>query len=232
MHAKLRNGVYLLYRTKYVTRTLVDKKTGKDVKVGQSKQVYVMSIPESATGLPTKPSKNKVSFTEDERAYLEHRIFAPARVAEEAERLEADARRCDPYWRINDAAMLLQDAVRVAREFGVLLELERVKEFSTAYQAVQAVAAEPIASMDPMEQMVESIRRAGTWLAEGGYGKAPEEGVRSTKPWHLWQSAWDLLTGPESYSIIRRLQVLGYVTKKGAKGSKTTSQPLPAADES
>ena len=212
MHAKLRNGVYLLYRTKYAKATFVDKQTGKDVKIGQTRQVYVMSIQKEATSLPAKSRKNKANFTDDELAYLEQKIFTPARVEAESRRLADAAHQRDPYWRIKEAVALLQAAAQVAGQCGIRLETERVEELSAAHSEIRALAGD---LADPMEQMVESIRRAGIWISEGGYGKASKELVRSSKPSMLWAVACELFNGPKNkHSVMRVLQELGYVKKK------------------
>lgn len=69
-----------------------------------------------------------------------------------------------------------------------------------------------------MPDALNAIRVAAAAVRSGTYGRAPENGVRSTRPYRLWSEIYEAVCGtdgdPSSGSLLRALQDRGFAKSR------------------
>jgi len=83
--------------TARIMRQLYVRKGVEGNEYGFVRQVPLATISLSATDMPADVAE---LLTSKEREHLERKVIAPARLAAERLRKEADAREADPVWRV------------------------------------------------------------------------------------------------------------------------------------
>lgn len=208
MHIKTRHGRALLYRSAWVPKNSAGNTHG------YSRQSYVGSIPLTAAAVsPNLQSK----LTPAELAFVESKICTPARQRATEEQHAAEERELDPRWRIEDALGLLGEAAeRSAAQPVPAAILDRVQQavsrLHTKGSPVTAVAMKPT---DPLAEALTAIRVAAQAVTSGRYGKAPSEGVRTTRTYKTWSQLLEAVQGENDASLLRALQESGYVKRRG-----------------
>ena len=208
MHIKTRRNRALLYRSTWVPKNSAGNTHG------YSRQSYVGGIPLTAAAIsPNLQSK----LTPAEVAFVESKICTPARQRATEEQHAAEERELDPRWRIEDALGLLGEAAeRSAAQPVPAAILDRVQQAVSRLQVKgPRVTAVTTKLTDPLTDALTAIRAAAQAVSAGGYGKAPAEGVRTTRTYKLWSQLLDSVQGDTDGSLLRALQGSGFVKKRG-----------------
>ncbi|MBL0719734.1 hypothetical protein JI742_07515 [Piscinibacter sp. Jin2] len=212
MHTKTRGQTAYLYRSTWV------RKGTRDNTHGYSLQTFVGSIRRDAFVLPDDLA---AKLTEGERAYIEATICRPAREAAERARREAELHEADPLWRLAEAGRLASEAAERSRSRRV--HRQRVMDVSEALAKVQVIdpvetPRAPDKRADPLQDALVSIRAAAAAVRGGAYGRAPETGVRSTRPYRLWSDIYEAVCGTDGDavggSLMRALQDRGFAKSR------------------
>lgn len=211
MHKKTRGKTAYLYRSSWVP-----KGTNNNTH-GYSQQTFVGSLPAQACALPDDLASR---LTEPERAYVETTICRPAREAAERARREGEQRETDPLWRLTEAGRLVGEAAERSQRRRV--HRQRVQEVTDALAKVQLLdpieTKAPERRADPLQDALGTIRAAAAAVRGGAYGRAPETGVRSTRPYRLWSEIYEAVCGtdgdPNSGSLLRALQDRGFAKSR------------------
>jgi hypothetical protein len=214
MHIKRRANRALLYRSSWVRK-------GAALNThGYSTQTYVASLLLDAEELP-KELEN--IFSKEEIEYLELKIFRPARLASEEKKREFEHRKIDPTWRLEEAARLVKEAALLSES--CFVASERIAEVEDAIGRVRTTAPSqvsskavysPALSHDPLSTALLAILEARNAVADGHYGDAPAEGVRTTHVYKKWAEIFDAVEGSVSNSLLRALQTKGFVKSRGS----------------
>ena len=208
MHIKTRRGKALLYRSVWVPRGAAGNTHG------YTQQMYVGSIALDAAALP---SELRERLTENEVAFVEDRICRPARdrIADQAR--EADHRERDPGWRVAEAQRLVEEAVERSAEQPVpCVTVTRLQEKVDRLRVAGSTPTSKVAATtDPLAEALSAVRAAAQAVANGRYGKAPAEQVRTTRTYKLWSELFELVQGESNTSLLRALQAKGYVKRRG-----------------
>ncbi|HCT9233216.1 TPA: hypothetical protein OUC02_004819 [Escherichia coli] len=93
--------------TARIMRQVYVRKGVEGNEYGFVRQVPLATISLSATAVPAHITE---LLTSKEREHLERKVIAPARLAAERLRKEADAREADPIWRVQEALRWLREA--------------------------------------------------------------------------------------------------------------------------
>ena len=208
MHIKQRRGRALLYRSEWVPRGVVGNTHG------YTQQMYVGSIALDAAAISAELRER---LTENEVAFVEDRICRPARerIADQAR--ETERRDRDPAWRVAEAQRLVEEAVERSAERPVAaVTVTRLQE-KVERLRVAGDQAKPRgeSTNDPLAEAVSAVRAAAQAVANGRYGKAPAEQVRTTRTYKLWSELFELVQGERDTSLLRALQAKGFVKKRG-----------------
>ncbi len=211
MHKKTRGKTAYLYRSSWVP-----KGTNNNTH-GYSQQTFVGSLPVQACALPDELASK---LTEPERAYVETTICRPAREAAERARRDAEQRETDPLWRLAEAARFASEAAERSQRRRV--HRQRVQEVTEALAKVHVLdpidAKVPEKRADPLQEALNAVRAAATAVRGGAYGRAPENGVRSTRPYRLWSEIYEAVCGtdggPTNGSLMRALQDRGFAKSR------------------
>ena len=208
MHIKIRRSYALLYRSTWV------RKGSAGNTHGYTQQHYVGSIPLSAPAIPTELQSK---LTTDEIAFVEAKICDPARQRAAEEQRAAEQRERDPGWRVEEAARLVREAAdrSAAQPIDAAL-VERLQQAVGGLHAKgSAVTAVTTKSADPLAEALTAVRAAAQSVAAGHYGKAPAEGVRTTRTYKTWSQLLEAVQGENDGSLLRALQESGYVKRRG-----------------
>jgi len=212
MHKKTRGKTAYLYRSSWVP------KGAKNNTHGYSQQTFVGSLPVHACALPNELASR---LTEPERDYVEATICRPAREAVERARRDAEQRDIDPLWRLAEAARFAAEAAERSQRRRV--HRQRVQEVSDALAKVQVLdpiveTKAPDRRPDSLQEALHAIRAAAAAVRSGAYGRAPENGVRSTRPYRLWSEIYEAVCGtdgdPSNGSLMRALQDRGFAKSR------------------
>lgn len=207
MHRKTRGQTAYLYRSRWVPK-------GTDGNThGYAVQSFVGSLPITACSLPDDLA---LRLTDAERQYVESAICRPAREAAEQARREAEQREADPLWRLSEAARLTTEAADRSQRRRV--PRQRVQDVTEALGRVQLLDPVETKSQDkrgdPLQDALTAVRAAAVAVRGGTYGRAPETGVRSTRPYRLWSEIYEAVCGtdggPSNGSLMRALQDRGF----------------------
>jgi hypothetical protein len=212
MHLKFRRNQALLYRSVWVPKGSAGNTHG------YSRQVYVGSLPASAEAIP---GALRERMSDDELAFLDAKICAPAKEAAERQRMELLRRERDPGWRLEEAQRLVNEAAE--RSAGMPVSAPRLADLQDALAGVKADGPAPpaaktngkTAEVDPLQSALSAVQEAARAVAAGRYGKAPAEQVRSTRPYRLWADLWAAVEGETEGSLLRALQDRGFVKRRG-----------------
>ncbi|CAZ87630.1 conserved hypothetical protein [Thiomonas arsenitoxydans] len=208
MHIKTRRNRALLYRSAWVPKGTAGNTHG------YTHQRYVGSIPLTAAAIsPNLQSK----LSPAELAFVESKVCTPARQRASEENRAAEQREMDPAWRIEEALRLLGEAAdRSAGQPVPAALVEQLQQVVGGLHAKgSAVTAVTTESADPLAEALTGIRTAAQSVAAGHYGKAPAEGVRTTRTYKLWSQLLDSVQGDTDGSLLRALQESGYVKRRG-----------------
>ena len=208
MHLKFRRGNALLYRSQWVPKGAIANTHG------YSCQVYVGSI---GLGAARIPEALLPKLSEDEHAFIDAKVCAPARDAAERQRREAEHRERDPGWRLEEATRLVDEAAERSVEQPVTaVTSERLMD---AVARLRVTGNPPVAqselTSDPLAEALAAARAATQAVASGRYGKSPAEGVRTTRAYKLWAQLFDAVQGEAEGSLLRNLQARGFVKRRG-----------------
>ncbi|MDE2252918.1 MAG: hypothetical protein KGL42_01415 [Betaproteobacteria bacterium] len=208
MHLKFRRGSALLYRSTWVPKASAGNTHGF------SRQTYVGSMPTSAEAIP---SALRERLSDDECAFIDARICAPAKAAAERLRMEEERRERDPGWRLVEAQRLVAEAAeRSAAQPVTAVTAERLMDAVGRLRVTgNPQAAEPAMTSDPLAEALSAVRSATQAVANGRYGKAPPEQVRTTRTYKLWADLWAAVEGETEGSLLRALQDRGFVKRRG-----------------
>ena len=208
MHLKFRRDGALLYRSLWVPK-------GTDANThGFSRQHYVGSLPVTTEAIP---DALRARLSEDEHAFIDARICAPAKEAAERQRLEEERRERDPGWRLEEATRLVGEAAeRSAEQPVTAATVAAVRDAINRLRVTgNPQAADPATTPDPLAEALAAARAAAQAVASGRYGKAPAEGVRNTRAYKLWAQLFDAVQGEAEGSLLRNLQARGFVKRRG-----------------
>ena len=208
MHIKIRRGRALLYRSTWVPKGAAANTHGF------SQQRYVGCIALTAAAIPTCLQSK---LTSDELALIESRVCGPARQRAAEEQRAAEQRELDPAWRIEEAQRLLGEAAdRSAGRPVAAALVERLQQaVSRLHAKGSAVTAVTTKSADPLAEALTAVRTAAQSVTAGHYGKAPAEGVRTTRTYKTWSQLLEAVQGETDGSLLRALQESGYVKRRG-----------------
>lgn len=212
MHIKTRRARALLYRSVWVP------KGSNGNTHGFSRQHYVGSLPTSAESIPAALHDR---LSDDECAFVDAKICAPAKEAAERQRMEDERRERDPGWRLEEAQRLVREAAE--RSGAVPVSAASLGTLHGALAGVKTDGFIPSAAMtngktaedDPLQSALAAVQEAARAVAAGRYGKAPAELVRSTKTYRLWADFWEATQGEGDASLLRALQARGFVKRRG-----------------
>ena len=175
---------------------------------GYSQQTFVGSVPTDAEALPPELA---TKLSAEELAFLETKLFLPARLAAQQKTRAEELRETDPLWRLSEAERLTLEAahrsekgaVPNAKVFAVQAALAK---FRTILQAsIYSPQSEQLKS-DPLRDALIAIKLARDAVLAGRYGTAPVEGVRGTTVYKLWADIFETVGGSEGNSLMRALQ--------------------------
>ncbi|CAM2191250.1 conserved protein of unknown function [Paraburkholderia kururiensis] len=208
MHAKKRNKLVSLYRSRYV------RKGATSNSHGYSTQEFVGSLPADAVEIP---GDLLAKLSPEEIEYVENEVILPARQAAEQSRRQAEeqrraaeARERDPRWRIDEALRLLTDAGTLASGDGRCIDAAKVNALGAA---TETLAAAGNVRRDPLDAVVAAVVSATDAVKAGHYGNAPSGSPRDTQEYKRWLRIREVVeTGPNS--LMKALQAEGWVTKK------------------
>lgn len=208
MHKKTRRQTAYLYRSHWTP-----KGAGGNTH-GYSTQTYVGSLPLSSTAVP---DKLRALLSAEEQRYVESSICLPAREVAAREHRDAEQRRVDPVWRLEEAERLVVEAAQRSAERRVAVA--RVRRLQDALASVQLMAPpEPAKSAerrsDALQEALVALRAAAAAVRDGAYGHAPETGIRSTRTYRLWSEIYDTVSGDDSTSLLRALQARGFAKSR------------------
>lgn len=205
MHIKIRGTKALLYRSMWVP------KGAEGNTHGFSRQVYVASLPVQATEIPPATG---AKLTQPERDLVEQRLVQPARQALARSQADAQKRARDPLWRLEESLRLMREAAALSAQGAV--PASRVRELHAALASIQAIGASsrPV-ERDPLEDAVDSLRKAARAVSNGHYGSAPDEGVRKSPIYVRWLEISEQVDGSAPDGLLRQLQARGWVKAKG-----------------
>ncbi|CQR41340.1 conserved protein of unknown function [Thiomonas sp. OC7] len=208
MHIKIRRNYALLYRSNWVPKGSADNTHG------YTQQRYVGSILLTATSIPA-PLQSRLSS--DELSFVESKVCTPARQRAAEQQRATEQRENDPGWRVEEAVRLLGEAAdRSAGRPVAAATLERVQQaVSRLHAKSSVVTAVTTKSTDPLTDALTAIRAAAQAVTSGRYGKAPAEGVRTTRTYKTWSQLLDAVQGENDGSLLRALQECGYVKRRG-----------------
>ncbi|MDE3105450.1 MAG: hypothetical protein KGK08_09780 [Acidobacteriota bacterium] len=208
MHMKTRRGRALLYRSTWIPKGSAGNTHG------YTQQRYVGSIPLTAAAIS---SSLHSKLTQEEIAFVESKVCTPARQRATEENRAAEQRELDPGWRIEEALGLLGEAEkRSAGQPVPAAILDRVQQaVSRLHAKGSAVTAVTTKSADPLAEALTAVRTAAQSVAAGHYGKAPAEGVRTTRTYKTWSQLLEAVQGENDSSLLRALQESGYVKRRG-----------------
>lgn len=208
MHIKTRRGRALLYRSEWVPRGAEGNTHGF------TRQRYVGSIAVDATEVQAELRER---LTEDEVEFVEKTVCQPARdrIADQAR--VADHRERDPAWRVAEAQRLVEEAAERSVEQPVTVAAvtqlrEKVERLRVAGDQAKPRAG---SGTDPLADALAAVTVAAQAVANGRYGKAPAEQVRTTRTYRLWAELLELVQGDGDSSLLRALQARGFVKKRG-----------------
>ena len=208
MHIKHRRARALLYRSVWVPKGSAGNTHG------YSRQVYVGSLPASAEAIP---GALRERMSDDELAFIDAKICAPAKEAAERQRMELLRRERDPSWRVAEATRLIGEAV--ARSAEQPVSAVTAEGLRTAFTRLHVTGspATPKATTqpDPLAEALAAVSNAAQAVASGRYGQAPKEQVRTTRTYRLWAELFELVQGENDSSLLRSLQAKGFVKKRG-----------------
>lgn len=212
MHKKTRGRTACLYRSRWVPK-------GTDGNThGYAVQTFVGSLPVDACSVPDELASR---LTEQERRYVEASICRPAREAAEQARREAEQREADPLWRLAEAARLVDESGQRSQQRRVpRARVEAVQDALMRVHVLDPVDARPAPDKraDPLQEALTAIRAAAAAVRAGAYGRAPETGVRATRPYRLWSDIWEAVSGtdggPTNGSLMRALQDRGFAKSR------------------
>lgn len=212
MHTKTRGQTAYLYRSTWV------RKGTRNNTHGYSQQTFVGSLRRDACALPDDLA---AKLTADERTYVDATICRPAREAAERARRDAEQHEADPLWRLAEARRLASEAAERSQRRRV--HRQRILDVNAALAKVQLLdpvetPRTPEKRADPLQDALASIRAAAAAVRGGAYGRAPEVGVRSTRPYRLWSDIYEAVCGTEGdgagASLLRALQDRGFAKSR------------------
>ncbi len=196
-----------LYRSRWVPKGAAGNTHGYAV------QTYVGSLPSDSCAIPDALA---AGLTEEQRAYVERSICAPARALAERTRQEAVQREGDPVWRLTEAGRLVDEAVECSHRRRV--PRETVQPIAEALGRVKVVGAPEQRpsppSADPLAEALSAIRAAANAVREGAVGSAPDTGARTTRPYTLWAQIVAEVDGTADRSLLEALQARGFVKRR------------------
>lgn len=209
MHIKRRGSRAMLYRSHWIA------KGAQGNTHGFSSQRFVGSLSLDAQALPEELAAR---LTPTELAFVEERVFQPARQAAEREQRLLTARARDPLWRVDEAIRLLKEACALATERHI--PPGRVKELREVVAALPGVSQsdEPKRSArDPLSVAVTALQVAAEAVAEGQYGSPVPGTSRKSSVYQHWQSVTRHVEGGGSgVSLLKALQARGWVKTRGS----------------
>lgn len=204
MHIKKRGNKALLYRSTWVS------KGAEGNSHGFSRQVYLGSMSLLATQIP---SDTGAKLTPAEREFVERQVVHPAQHALARAQAEAQKRRSDPLWRLDEGLRLVREAAALSAHGAV--PPARVRELQNALSTIHVIGTLiRTAERDPLESAVEALRHAARAVGDGYYGPAPEEGVRKSPVYTRWLAISEQVDGSASDGLLRQLQARGWVKAK------------------
>jgi len=213
MHKKVRGKTAYLYRSSWVPKGASGNTHGYSV------QTYVGSLAVDSTSLP---KDLEALLTDDERLYVETVVCRPAREAADQARKASEQREVDPLWRLTEAARLVGDAAECSQRRRV--PRQRVQEVSDALGRVQLLEPAEVKTPpqekrpDPLLEALGAVRAAAAAVRAGSYGRAPETGVRSSRPYRLWSDIYEAVCGTDGEtsngSLMRALQDRGFAKSR------------------
>jgi hypothetical protein len=202
MKINLRGRRAYLYRRRWVP-------AGPDVPHAHPAEDYLGALDADAETIP--PELLSV-LTEAEQAQLREKVLLPAAQA----RAMAAKRESDPLWRIAEASRLLTEAARCSQSALVPgSTLTAARKALDSIRLIDHVPTRPAAPSprpngEKLEEALAALKAAAEAVRNGEYGKAPEEGARSTKAYRLWSELYRAVEGDER-SLLRALQEKGFV---------------------
>lgn len=206
MHVKKRAGKALLYRSIWV------RKGAEGNSHGFSRQLYVGCVPGDCVELPPG-LMSKLSATE--REYVELHVLQPARRAAAQAEAERQRRSRDPVWRLEEGLRLIHEAAALSAQARV--PFSRVQSLRAALDEMQLIGEVPRrAEKDALHEAVAAVRRAAKAIADGQYGRAPQDGVRKSHVYARWLELTQEVDGSAPEGLLRQLQRSGWVKAKGA----------------
>ncbi|UUZ77420.1 hypothetical protein LP414_09455 [Polaromonas sp. P1(28)-13] len=211
MHIKKRGNRAMLYRSHWVP------KGANGNSHGYSQQTFIGSLPTNAEALPTKLA---TKLSADELAFLETKLFQPARLAEQQKMRAEELREADPIWRLADAERLANEAAQRSERFAVpnsrltsvQSALARVRTITQTHTQAPTAAQQ---TSDPLKDALTAIKAARDAVLAGRYGTAPAEGVRSTAVYKLWSDIFEAVGSSDGNSLMRALQTKGFAKTRG-----------------
>lgn len=161
-----------------------------------------------------------VKLSTEELAFLETKLFLPARLTARQNTRVEELREADPLWRLSEAERLTLEAahrsekgaVPNAKVIAVQAALAKVRTIMQA--SIQSPQAEQLKS-DPLKDALTAIKAARDAVLGGRYGAAPAEGVRGTTVYKLWADIFETVGGSEGNSLMRALQTKGFAKTRG-----------------
>ena len=199
MHLKFRRGSALLYRSVWVPK-------GTDANThGYSRQTYVGSLPVTTEAIP---DALRGRLSDDECAFVDAKVCAPAKAAAERLRMEAERRERDPGWRIAEAQRLVEEAIeRSAEQPVAAVTVAAVRDAVGRLRVTgNPQAADPATTSDPLADALAAVEGAAQAFAAGHYGKAPVVRVRTTLTYKRWSQLLDAVQGESGGCLLRSLQ--------------------------
>jgi hypothetical protein len=213
MHIKRRGARAMLYRSNWVA-----KGTNGNTH-GYSQQTFVGSLPFDGVD-EAMPVELASKLSKDELAFLDAKLFQPARLAAEQKQRVMELRERDPVWRLDEAVRLTLEAAQRSEKgavpntkvSAVQSALAKVRTITTTSVQTQPVQ-QP--SSDPLKDALNAIKSARDAVLAGRYGTAPVEGVRGTTVYKLWADIFETVGGSDSNSLMRALQTKGFAKTRG-----------------
>ena len=115
IRARVKNGRWQLSRISTESARFINMRTQREVERRDRRELGAGALPIDAESVPPELRK-RYEYTEDELAYIERKICAPARLRRAAKEAAAEAKAVDPVWRINEAVRLLEEVVSSCSE--------------------------------------------------------------------------------------------------------------------
>ena len=204
----------MLYRSLWI------RKGAEGNSHGFARQTFVGSMPIDSESIP---DELMALLSPQEVDHIQKALVEPARMASQARLAQAEHKRRDPIWRLEEAVKLVREAAALSAD--AVVPQGRIQSLTDALASVMSIGGShqpqpqrpDVQKGDPLADALKAIRVAAQAVRDGRYGNAPVDGARKSKTYEGWMEISreiDGTGGPDG--LLRALQSRGWVKVRGA----------------